>query len=469
MVFPKQIVGSSRASTRYEYNEFTDKKSGDKPIHYCDLSEITNPAKSTYLFQYQPAKPGTKHGRGRHLSSVTLPGDFGVVTFTPLTVLSPKTGKPRRRTFVTDAEGNGIFYEFEGNRIEEISDSTTVLARVAVYAAQSVTYFTGNDYQLKKDRIAATGKTKLLGTERYRFDLGAGGIVSEAIDMNENVTRFTYKDKIPSGKIGVTHPLAIRHRDPSSWTTPLGAKTQFTYSKMFRLLVKTVDPLGRISVNEISTPSEVVVSKRIYANAKDFENDSPFSRTDSKYESENFPGFETLRTIRKTAFSPEKLSWEVDLVEKYVPDKHGRREKVIYDPDGLNFATKTLFDANGNVRSRIYASGYRIDFKYDGVNRISPDLQTVERSGLPLRLSMFLKGTVNTNCSLNPMEKLPKTNTTRWVTRLSRSSINQAIIRMVPERKASHPTMRWDRSPREPMMTGIATSSSTTAFNGSLK
>lgn len=371
----KQITGVTRAQAVYGFDEFSDKTAEGRKIHHCNVSEITGKKINTYRFDYY--RPGKSDSRLKKLrvKSVMLPPKFGTVRFESLPAFLDYPGKLTRRTFVADAEGNGVLYQFHGCSTKEIMSGEELLATIDVYDSHSLTYFDGNNYRGdgKTGEVEAIGDSKILGTETYRFDLGAGISLKEAESMGGHTTKFLYEDKIPTDRFGdgVSHPFVERYSAPTAWITPLEEKTVFEYSNIFRIKTKTTDALGRISVTDVSTPLEKAVSKRTYANAVDYSMDLPFNLTEFKYENDEFPGFETWKAVRKTAATPEELPWEVDLVESYEADSLGRLETLHFDPDGEDYQIVRAYDRNGNLRSRNHSSGYRIDFKYDGFNRLT--------------------------------------------------------------------------------------------------
>lgn len=363
----KPITDKKRAKTRMEYDQYSETNSRGANIHYCNVSLIESRHDRTYRFSYAKESSGSRHGPGRDLKEVELPGEFGTVQFIPHSDLN----KQIRRTFVKDPEGNGIFYEFTKNKIEDLKIGDKLLARFAIYGEQITTYFEGQNYELGKTIEAGEG-TKILGSERYTFQMNAGGAVSEAFTMREHSFRFTYPERNRSRDLtaDITHPFATYYGDPAIYTFPLGEATRYTYSKRYRLPVKIIDPAGKITINEVTTPREVIISTRTYANKQDFENNVPFTRMDSEFENKSHPGFATRTIVGKTSKSPEKVSWEVDLVKVYTPDKQGRTIKTEEDPEGLKYFTRRVYDDNSNLRSKIFSNGYRIDFKYDGRNRL---------------------------------------------------------------------------------------------------
>ena len=378
----RPLLRGSASQTTYDYHE----ASGPNERQDAAVSLIADPLGHTYRFRYSPAASGEL--RSLRLSEVDLPGDSGTTKFLPYVKRAEPGQAPSvRMTFVTDAVGNGVLYEFSHLQTATLtglpwrrtgSGESANDVTLGGWLRQDITYFQGNRHHFDEQsgKFRAHLFTRQLLSERYEFDTASGLALARAFDTERNATSFAYGDPLRRPHLdGVlpadfTDPFALRCRDVTETVNPLGGVRRLEYHPTNRVIVRREDELGHITVWKVDEVTGFDFSKSIYADAKDEGNNVPHARTEWEFKHPDFPGFVTRKVVHKTNSEAESPDWEVDIVRVYEADESGNIACETADPDGRRFVWRYTYNEHNAKLSTFYPDNYFIQFRYDSLNRL---------------------------------------------------------------------------------------------------
>lgn len=366
--------------TSYEYEESGSTGS----LSYAAIALIADPLGNTYRFRHRPGEgPDAPLPR---VSEIDLPGGLGTARFQAYAGRdAEQRGTTRRFTFIADAVGNGILYDFS----ERVKAALAGLpwrrggngqAEVTLggWLRQEISYFerAGHSFDEKSGKIQPHLRTRRLLRERYEFDAGSGFGLAKAIDTEGNVSSFAYKDPLRRPQLesvlakDFRDPIAQFCRDVTEAVNPLGGIRRLVYHPTNRVVVRREDELGHLTVFEVDDPTGLDFSETVYADAAAEKAGKPFVRTEWEFKHADFPGFVTRKIVRKTGAQPESPEWEKDLTSLYEADENGNVIKETADPEGRKLVWNYEYGEHNNKLATFYPDGYCVQFRYDPLNRL---------------------------------------------------------------------------------------------------
>ncbi len=371
LIRAQQPIIQGRAShTAYDYFEDAQKDRG-----HAALRLIADPLGHTYHFRYAS---GEDSWSALRLKEVDLPGKIATTTFTAY------GNCEKRMTFVSDAEKNGVLYEFSGRETATLSGLPWRRADgggdivLGGWLRQEITYFQGSrhHYDEAAGKVRPHLLTRRLLRERYEFDPAAGFALAKAFDAEGKVTTFAYTDPLLRPHLqtvlpqGFVDPFSRFCRDVTESVNPLGGVRRLYFHPTNRVIVRREDELGHITAWAVDDATGYDFSRSEFANAADERANKPYHRTEWEFAHPDFPGFVTRKIVRKTGSEPDSPAWEVDLVRTYEADENGNVVRETAGPPGARLVWLYRYDENNNKLSTFFPDEFYNQFRYDPLNRL---------------------------------------------------------------------------------------------------
>ncbi|MEZ0297551.1 MAG: LamG-like jellyroll fold domain-containing protein, partial [Candidatus Methylacidiphilales bacterium] len=382
--------------TQYTYNitlepDLTPRPAGEPgaaPWH-VDLVSITDPLQRTYTFSYDKldgSGPAFDHSRKnymyspnvyvgyypqvgmpRNVSRITLPDSTHSTFVNESDVRIAFIGQaPRldglRQTLVTDATGFQRRYRFEEAEIVALPEFKVQEAFRNRNDAKLLCYKT----MVLDHGIPSTAS--YMGSETFKFDIGAAMALKEITDFSGNVTTFAHADAWTASVDyrAIMTNVAINgfYGDPTSQTNALGDTKTFTYFGESRIMNSVTDEEGRRTEYVVDS-----LGRRTKESVFPFGSATAIQVSEFEYGSTAFPGVMTKKTVKAQGGAGDP-AWVQDMVVEFVLDANGRVAQEIVDPAGLAITTSHTYDANGAKLSTTDPRGGTTWFRYDSRNRL---------------------------------------------------------------------------------------------------
>jgi RHS repeat-associated protein len=313
---------------------------------------------------------------------------FGGYRFT---YIKDAAGNSRLYSFT----GNNLFPINEVEHDTSRGESNDYKPVFIVYDQMKIEFFQGtgtvNLTTVNQVTTAAVSSATLLGNEVVGFNSLSSFALGSLQDFSGNTTTYAYTDEKPELIGRFYNPngalLAPNYTDPNSQTNALNGTKTFTYDANFRVMKKIVDEAGRVTEYTVDT-----MGRRTKELIKASATGDVLHETDFAYANSTFPAFMTKKTVKDYGKTGDP-SWVDDLVTDYVPDSDGQVWKEIVDPAGLALTIIHTYDKNGNRLSTTDPRGNTTYFGYDDRNRLVktafPPAESIDDAAAPIKTLVY--------------------------------------------------------------------------------